>query len=54
MCRGDTTISTFRWADGYPYSTVYSEHECVNWDLLDEWARKNMVDMSDYSALDVK
>ncbi|CAG8956369.1 hypothetical protein HYFRA_00003751 [Hymenoscyphus fraxineus] len=53
MCRGDTTLATFRWADGKPYSTVYSDHECVDWDMLDSWARGRMVDMSDYSILDL-
>ncbi|KAF2497000.1 hypothetical protein BU16DRAFT_345995 [Lophium mytilinum] len=51
MCRGDTTLSTFRWADDKPFSTVYSDHECVNWDVLDIWARSRMVDMSDWSIL---
>ena len=50
MCRGDTTLATFRWKDGLPYSRVYSDHECVNWELLDKWARERMVDMSDYSV----
>lgn len=51
MCRGDTTIATFQWAAGKPFSHVYSDHECVNWDLLDTWARSRTVDMSDYSIL---
>lgn len=51
MCRGDTTLATFRWIDGLPYSRVYSDHECVNWQLLNGWARERMVDMSDYSVL---
>ena len=52
MCRGDTTLSTFRWAEGNAYSTV-SDHECVNWQRLDSWARERMVDMQDLSILDV-
>ncbi|KAL4865662.1 hypothetical protein BDV12DRAFT_174323 [Aspergillus spectabilis] len=51
MCRGDTTLATFRWVDGLPYSRVYSDHECVNWEAIDKWARERMVDMSDYSIL---
>ncbi|KAE8418449.1 hypothetical protein BDV36DRAFT_295093 [Aspergillus pseudocaelatus] len=51
MCRGDTTLATFRWVDGLPYSRVYSDHECVNWEALDQWARSRMVDMSDYRML---
>lgn len=51
ICRGDTTLATFRWVDGLPYSRVYSDHECVNWGALDQWARSRMVDMSDYGML---
>ena len=52
MCRGDTTLSAFRWGeDGLPYSTVWSTHECVDFERLDEWARARMVDMSDYEML---
>ena len=49
MCRGDTAITTFRWVDGFPFSRVDSEHECVNWERLDTWARERMVNMSDYT-----
>jgi hypothetical protein len=52
MCRGDTTLSTFQWAEGRPFSHVYSDHECVNWESLDTWARDRMVDMSDLSVLE--
>ncbi|KAF2197123.1 hypothetical protein GQ43DRAFT_381725 [Delitschia confertaspora ATCC 74209] len=52
MCRGDTTLATFQWAEGKPFSHVYSDHECVNWKLLDIWARGRMVDMSTYDMLE--
>jgi hypothetical protein len=52
MCRGDTTLSTFLWSEGKPFSHVYSDHECVNWQSLDTWARSRMVDMSDLSVLE--
>ena len=52
MCRGDATISTFGWGAELVYSTVYSDHECVNWASFDGWARSRMVDMSDYSVLE--
>jgi hypothetical protein len=53
MCRGDVTLGTFYWrdTDGYPTSRVYTDNECVDWQALDTWARKRMVDMSDYSIL---
>lgn len=52
MCRGDTTLSTFQWAEGRPFSHVYSDHDCVNWSALDTWARGRMIDMSDLSILE--
>ena len=51
MCRGDTTLSTFVWAEDKPFSVVYSDHECTDWTLLDTWARSRMVDMANYSIL---
>ncbi|KAJ5245945.1 hypothetical protein N7468_000928 [Penicillium chermesinum] len=52
MCRGDTTLTTFFWKNEIPYSRVYSDHECVNWEALDTWARSRMVDMSSYDHLE--
>ena len=52
MCRGDKAFSTLRCGAGIPYSTVYSDHECVIWEDLDNWARARMVDMSNYSQLE--
>jgi hypothetical protein len=49
VCRGDVTMSTFFWKEGMPASRVYDDHECVNFDTLDSWARERMVDMSDLS-----
>lgn len=52
MCRGDTTLGTFFWRkDGMPTSRVYTDNECVDWQMLDHWARQRMVDMTDYSVL---
>jgi hypothetical protein len=47
ICRGDVTMSTFFWKEGIPASRVYDDHECVNFDTLDSWARERMVDMRD-------
>lgn len=47
MCRGDTALGTFTWVDDLPYSRVYSDHECLDWQRLDTWARGRMVNMSD-------
>jgi hypothetical protein len=51
ICRGEASLATFQWADGKPYSHIYSDHECVVWEQLDAWARDRMVEMSDYSIL---
>jgi len=50
MCRGDVTMGTFFWRpDGMATSRVYTDNECVDWQALDTWARKRMVNTSDYS-----
>lgn len=49
MCRGDMSLATFYWRGDQPVSRVYSERECVNWEIIDTWARKQMVNMSDIS-----
>ncbi|KAL5086659.1 hypothetical protein Trisim1_008744 [Trichoderma cf. simile WF8] len=51
ICRGDVTLSTFQWLEGKPFSRVYSDHECVNFEKLDTWARSRMVDTKDLSVL---
>ncbi|KAI1324529.1 hypothetical protein F5Y16DRAFT_402384 [Xylariaceae sp. FL0255] len=50
MCRGDTTLATlFFREDGLATSRVYTDNECIDWQALDNWARKRKVDMSDYT-----
>ncbi len=51
MCRGDATLASMFWRDGLPTSRVYSEHECVDWEALDVWARANTVDARNLTAL---
>lgn len=50
MCRGDTSLVGYFWRDGQPVSHVASVRECVNWEVLDGWARSRMVDMRDLSV----
>lgn len=47
MCRGDPALATSFWRDALPTSRAYSDHECVNWEALDGWARSRMLDMND-------
>ena len=49
----DSTLSTFRWAGGYPFASAYSDHKYVNWEKLDSWARKRTLDMNDPSIIDL-
>ena len=51
MCRGDTALATFQWADGLPFSRVQSDHECIDFARLDAWARTRMVDLTDLDQL---
>ncbi|CAG8961902.1 hypothetical protein HYFRA_00013702 [Hymenoscyphus fraxineus] len=43
MCHGDPTVATMFWRDALPTSRAHSDHECVNWDSLDSWARSRSV-----------
>ena len=47
MCRGDVSITTFGWRGGRPTAKVNSEHECINWETLAEWAGERSVDLLD-------
>lgn len=47
MCRGDVSMATFLWHDGKPFSKVHSDHECVDWNRLRQWAESRAVNMSD-------
>ena len=44
-CNADMTIRVMRWhPDLLLPSPVDHEHECMNWDLIDEWAKERYVD----------
>ena len=52
-CKGDTALTTFRWieADPRPAAVFESQHQCVNWEKLFEWARQRYVDKDEMGAL---
>lgn len=52
MCRADSTLATFFWRDGVPTSRVYADHECVDWNVFDKWARSRMLVLKDMNDLD--
>lgn len=40
MCHGDVALQTFTWIDGYraPWPNFSVQHECRNWDAIQDWA----------------
>ena len=52
MCRGDMTLSTFFWNQTFATSRVYSDHECVDWERQDAWARTRMLNIQDTGVLE--
>lgn len=51
MCRGDPTLTTMFWRDGLPTSRSYDDHECVDWTVMDDWARSRVVDLTKLEQL---
>ncbi|KAM3085717.1 hypothetical protein ACMFMG_002782 [Clarireedia jacksonii] len=51
MCRADATMATMFWRDAVPTSRAWSDHECVNWESFDKWARSRSLNMTDPSIL---
>ncbi|KAB8297741.1 hypothetical protein EYC80_001543 [Monilinia laxa] len=51
MCRGDATMATMFWRDAVPTSRAWSDHECINWNAFDTWARSRSLNMTDPSIL---
>ena len=48
MCQADVSIMTFRWSDErpIPVADLWSSHECVNWDIVEQWAGERRVNLS--------
>lgn len=53
MCRADVAIQTLHWKDDQrtPAHNFETEHECLNWGVLDAWAASRMVDIHDPKML---
>ena len=46
MCRADISLVTFEWQapdNPKPAPRSNAERECINWQLLDGWARERAV-----------
>ena len=49
MCKADVSIMTFRWVDAIdiPVSSLWSSHECVKWETVEEWANDRRLNLSE-------
>lgn len=52
MCRGDTSLATFFWNDGKPKSRNWSDHVCVDWERLYNFAMDRSVLITDYEGIE--
>lgn len=46
MCKGDPSLSTFRWLPEEPTlvtAVAHGHHQCVAWDSLMAWVRERAV-----------
>jgi len=46
MCRGDISLTTFYYRGHKKAAKLLAEHECVNWDRLENWVSDRVVDIS--------
>lgn len=46
MCRGDISLTTFYYRSHQKAAKLLAEHECINWDKLEQWVSDRVVDIS--------
>jgi hypothetical protein len=46
MCRGDIALTTFYHRNHEKAAKLLTEHECVNWNSLEEWVGAWAIDIS--------
>jgi hypothetical protein len=53
MCKADVSLQTYDWLDNTPrpFANFKIEHECYNWDVVNEWAKKRSFDLYDNVTL---
>lgn len=53
MCKADVALLTFTWdpEDRAPKPNFVVEHECANWDKVDQWAEEHRFDIFDETTL---
>lgn len=49
MCRAEVTMTTYDWDPKkiYPQPHLAYEHECVDFEALDNWAKSRSFDITD-------
>ncbi|RAH40200.1 oxidase ustYa family protein [Aspergillus brunneoviolaceus CBS 621.78] len=53
MCKADVALLTFTWDpnDRAPKPNFVVDHECANWDMVDNWAKEHAFDIFDETTL---
>ena len=48
MCHADISLFTLQWSEGSlrPRADFSQEHQCANFDRINDWARERRVDAS--------
>ncbi|PVH78108.1 hypothetical protein DL98DRAFT_590632 [Cadophora sp. DSE1049] len=49
MCKADTTLMTYEWLPDFPgpWPNFGIQHECVNWEKIDNWSKERSIDIFD-------
>jgi hypothetical protein len=53
MCKADISLYTYDWIDNYrkPYPNFNIQHECRNFDAVNDWAKEHSFDIFDGKSL---
>ncbi|KAK0121763.1 hypothetical protein ONS95_010049 [Cadophora gregata] len=49
MCKADTALMTYEWLPDFPgpWPNFGIQHECVNWETIDNWSKQRAIDIFD-------
>ena len=53
MCKADVSLQTYDWLDNNPrpFANFVIEHDCYNFDAIDDWAEQRAFDIMDGTTL---
>ena len=53
MCKADVSLQTYDWLDNTPrpFANFKIEHDCYNWNALNDWAKERSFDLYDNATL---